>query len=439
MNEDCGVCPGDNKTGNMGKPGKKPAGYHGTVRRGDGKKAKVFIPIKNKFAGLKDSQDNRFGAPAKPGSKGKGKSGDAVDAATGKPKEKKLPPWLKKKNDESVDRMVQSLLGEMPVMEATFTAGASVKIFCPAFVSAHANDNGMGDYGVEAWLDEIDNASGGYLKDEVQRFMNSDDGEDVDPLENEGGEEGALGHGEGAEPEGGPMPRGGEMEDDRDPWERALDRYVESNFGGKWYKFLEELGEDHVPLNSSSIDDELASEGLEAAAADWNESQMQQYLEAVPGCRSAVAEVTEHGGNRGLAITFTFSKPLNPDQIDQVKSWVNGQMSDGWGEGFEQQTLGGGQRGNRDRGLFEYSMHFWTSRPHRESDIAITGQDRTDPDVVAGAKRLGNQARQAFRGVGNRVRQGASEIGRRVSKASQAIRGESDEKVNAMIDQLLDS
>lgn len=77
-----------------------------------------------------------------------------------------------------------------------------------------------------------------------------------------------------------------------------------------------------------------------SAEQDWNSSNMIQYLR--DNLEGEVSELTLKviGGNPAVArITAVVSPTFDDSQVEELKDWITGQMSDGWGEGFEQREI----------------------------------------------------------------------------------------------------
>jgi hypothetical protein len=84
------------------------------------------------------------------------------------------------------------------------------------------------------------------------------------------------------------------------------------------------------PLQYTSIDPaDIADEMIE----DFNETDLVQFCE-IPGVESIKAvEVTEDGMFR---VEVNATSDLS---VEEMKEWLSGQYSDGWGEGFEQNPI----------------------------------------------------------------------------------------------------
>jgi hypothetical protein len=82
---------------------------------------------------------------------------------------------------------------------------------------------------------------------------------------------------------------------------------------------------------------------IKKAKDDWEESEMYQYLsDELKEFTTAPIEMIEDESGREQAavlIVFNLTRPINNFEAKELKEWVTGQMSDGWGEGFEQRAI----------------------------------------------------------------------------------------------------
>ena len=124
---------------------------------------------------------------------------------------------------------------------------------------------------------------------------------------------------------------------------------------------------------------------------------------------SLFPEFEDYGGLYVCVANITLSEPLTPDEMGELKQWWSGQLSDGWGEGFEQREIAVGNGDElyvvpwtSDDSFFleterEFNMRLGYEIPDSQSEVvplspaekALDEPDASDsPEVAAMRDRL---------------------------------------------------
>jgi len=142
--------------------------------------------------------------------------------------------------------------------------------------------------------------------------------------------------------------------DEREVTDENIDEFV-NTYGGKrlgsWEKFKDDYGLVYE-------DNDLSREDYETMMRDFNDGKLEQYFDEDPSFEFYNLKLVEpkRKGFYGYAYgEFETDIELSVEQIESVKSYITGQCSDGWGEGFEQQSDTEEINGLR----FETSIHPW--------------------------------------------------------------------------------
>lgn len=149
--------------------------------------------------------------------------------------------------------------------------------------------------------------------------------------------------------------------EEREVTDDDIDNYV-NKYGrtgksrmGSWDKFKEDYGLD--------FDGDMEMEDYRVMMDDFNEGDLEQYFdfdnyqgEPFELYNLQLVEPKRRGYYGSAEGTFETNIELNEEQLKHIKDYISGQCSDGWGEGFEQQS--------RDEEMdvlnFETSIHPWS-------------------------------------------------------------------------------
>jgi len=350
------------------------------------------------------------------------------------------------------------------LIESFWRDGQAIDIFVPLYYTANLKEND-GMMTTLEYISAIDEKTGSTLKQDVAQHwagMQEDEGED------EEGDEDPSSRGDGRVDRHDWRYEGEDMTDEQ--WDDAFNSYVNEN--GGWHRWLEGWREKKSP--AADFEDESVIEGvLEAAQDDWNESNMAQYAEDVPGLKSI--QCVDYGrvdkkekGAIGILLRAEFDTTPDDATTKALVGWVSGQMSDGWGEGFEQNEFGsrrGGMGIVPDDEIYEYSFHFWASdydSSYTAKSTFGTGENGVRNDysvprmrdrktIPSGVKQLPGKMAQGARDIGRKLggrfmnsapvthtARVAKEIQRRATNMGKAMRGESESKASKLVSKLVE-
>lgn len=131
-----------------------------------------------------------------------------------------------------------------------------------------------------------------------------------------------------------------------DNWEPTIDNYVKDEFQN-WDRFINEF-----QIYGSIVENTTQRERIEIfdyLQDDFNDSDLVQYFDEAKSLGIVGMKVVgaDFDDDSRFTIEVKSTKPLTDDDKNKVKEYIEGQCSDGWGEGFEQQETQG------------YYVHTW--------------------------------------------------------------------------------
>jgi hypothetical protein len=158
----------------------------------------------------------------------------------------------------------------------------------------------------------------------------------------------------------------------------ALQAYIDNEYSSHWQSFADEFKQTATPLSYSP--DGLLSDSDEDTLArlrdEFNAAALAQYADSVPGLTS-LNWVSASVEKSQILLEAIFDLPPDSATEAALIQFIQGQMSDGWGEGESQQPLEGG-------GDFAtYYLCFF----ERRTPPKVVAKAPIDSDLVALVKR----------------------------------------------------
>lgn len=92
-------------------------------------------------------------------------------------------------------------------------------------------------------------------------------------------------------------------------------------------------------------------EAMQEMVDDWNSEEMFRYYDAKRVPTEAITKITAEADGTDFVMKVIANRNLTDQELEGIKSWLSGQYSDGWGEGYEQQFF--------DYEGYEVRIHPW--------------------------------------------------------------------------------
>lgn len=134
-----------------------------------------------------------------------------------------------------------------------------------------------------------------------------------------------------------------EWKEQYDKYENEEDSELLYNFAddefGNWDNFLKEFEIDS--RINDIIDARVQKEIFDNLKEDFNEDDLTKYFDDADKLGISSMQVIGHNfDDEGkFHIEVKTTKKLNDNELDEIKDYIEGQCSDGWGEGFEQTPI----------------------------------------------------------------------------------------------------
>lgn len=125
------------------------------------------------------------------------------------------------------------------------------------------------------------------------------------------------------------------MSDDEEYMGLTKSEIFDSVITDLWDEILEQLNTDVKLFN---LDDKIVNKIFHLTSDSFNTGNLQQYYNKDKDFD--IISMTMNNFNKIESVFYvdvTVDKKLNDKQIEDIRKYIDGQCSDGWGEGFEQQ------------------------------------------------------------------------------------------------------
>lgn len=147
------------------------------------------------------------------------------------------------------------------------------------------------------------------------------------------------------------------------------------------------------PEDIDSFDSSDYDKHFEMLKNNFNSTGMGQHFDKALSVTSVKMLAIESSGSAAVyTLVVETSKKLTSDEIKKLKSAIDGQMSDGWGEGAEQREVTTAPEvGN---GFIDVTVSFWKSGKVGAKLIAT---ETIESDIKASAKKYIDKAKKIFK------------------------------------------
>lgn len=116
-------------------------------------------------------------------------------------------------------------------------------------------------------------------------------------------------------------------------FDEYFDKWINQQYNGDLSKFFRMYDLDH-------IEDEINEEDFDSLKESFNSENLSQYYpykEMNHNFKILKMEVTSLSNNNIVVGEIEVDRPLTEDEISSISDFIEGQCSDGWGEGFSQE------------------------------------------------------------------------------------------------------
>jgi hypothetical protein len=122
---------------------------------------------------------------------------------------------------------------------------------------------------------------------------------------------------------------------ERDEYNDKIEAYIEDVYNGKHWDFYEDI----IPYGypGDYLSGRTSEDMYEIIKSDFNGSELEQHFDDFH-IQSIRLVGDDFYDGEFLEIEIKTVEELDNDKIQKIKDYLEGQFSDGWGEGFEQRS-----------------------------------------------------------------------------------------------------